>query len=74
MNKTAKLLTTQVILAIMARWRLDDWQQTMPGEGDHEPPEISRQWVIWQLIEHDLLHGGEISLTLKMYNLTPPDT
>lgn len=33
----------------------------------------SRQWVIWHLIEHDLHHGGEISLTLGMHGLPAPD-
>jgi hypothetical protein len=23
--------------------------------------ELSRQWVIWHVIEHDLHHGGELS-------------
>jgi len=57
----------------IARWTLDDWQQTMPGEGSHEPAVITRQWAIWHLIEHDLHHGGEISLTLGMHKLSPPD-
>jgi uncharacterized damage-inducible protein DinB len=45
----------------------------MPGEGTHEPSLITRQWVIWHLIEHDLHHGGEISLTMGMYRLKAPD-
>jgi len=28
-----------------------------------------RQWVIWHLLEHDIHHGGEISLILGMHGL-----
>ena len=51
-----------------------DWQQTYPGDDDDsEPAIITRQWVIWHLIEHDLHHGGEISLTLGMHGLPAPN-
>jgi uncharacterized damage-inducible protein DinB len=65
--------TEKYIHSSIARWTLSDWQETMPGEGTHEPPVISRQWAIWHLIEHDLHHGGEISLTLGMHKLVAPD-
>jgi len=29
--------------------------------------------VIWQVIEHDLHHGGELSFSLGMHNLAAPD-
>ena len=59
--------------AAMARWTPADWQLTYPGEEPSEPATITRQWVIWHLIEHDLHHGGEISLTLGMHELSAPD-
>ncbi|MBX3082189.1 MAG: DinB family protein [Anaerolineae bacterium] len=31
--------------------------------------DLTRQWVIWHLIEHDLHHGGELSFTLGMSGL-----
>jgi uncharacterized damage-inducible protein DinB len=58
----------------IARWTPSDWQHTYPGdEDDGEPAIITRQWVIWHLIEHDLHHGGEISLTLGMHGLSAPN-
>jgi uncharacterized damage-inducible protein DinB len=58
----------------IARWTPADWQQTYPGDDtDGEPAIITRQWVIWHLIEHDLHHGGEISLTLGMHGLPAPN-
>jgi uncharacterized damage-inducible protein DinB len=34
---------------------------------------FTRQWVVWHLIEHDLHHGGEISLILGSNGLTGLD-
>jgi len=33
----------------------------------------TRQWIIWHVIEHDIHHGGEISLTLGNHGLAAPD-
>ena len=63
--------TWDVIAAALARWRVPDLEvsfpNTDPDPGD--PGAFSRQWVIWHLIEHDLHHGGEISLVLGMHGL-----
>jgi uncharacterized damage-inducible protein DinB len=53
----------------IAGWTEEDWQATWPGEDESEPEIITRQWVIWHLIEHDLHHGGEISLTMGVHGL-----
>jgi uncharacterized damage-inducible protein DinB len=40
----------------------------------HRPRRTStRQWVIWHLIEHDLHHGGEVSLILGSHGLPAPE-
>jgi uncharacterized damage-inducible protein DinB len=65
--------TLDYIHSTIARWTPDEWALTIPGEGTHEPSVITRQWVVWHLIEHDLHHGGEISLTMGMYRLKAPD-
>lgn len=53
----------------IARWTTEDWDITWPGEYDGEPEIITRQWVIWHLIEHDLHHGGEISIILGSHGI-----
>jgi uncharacterized damage-inducible protein DinB len=55
----------QGMQAAIASWSAEDWDKTWPGKRG-EPDIITRQCVIWHLIEHDLHHGGEISLTLGM--------
>ena len=57
----------------MARWTPAEWEHIYKGERNGESYEIPRKWVIWHLIEHDLHHGGEISLTLGMHGLVAPD-
>lgn len=53
----------------IGNWTEEDWQQTWPGDPGDEPEIITRQWVIWHLIEHDVHHGGEISLTLGVHGI-----
>jgi uncharacterized damage-inducible protein DinB len=65
--------TQDYVQITMACWTPAEWKVAIPSEDDHDPPVITRQWVVWHLIEHDLHHGGEISITLGMHGLTPPD-
>jgi uncharacterized damage-inducible protein DinB len=65
--------TWQGMQDAIGRWSPEEWQQTYPGEDESEPEAITRQWVIWHLIEHDLHHGGEISLTLGMHGVPAVD-
>ena len=62
--------TWQGMQAAISSWSPQDWQQTWPGEDQTEPEVITRGWVIWHLIEHDLHHGGEISLTLGVHGIS----
>ena len=34
---------------------------------------LTRQWILWHLIEHDLHHGGELFFTLGMHGLPTPE-
>jgi uncharacterized damage-inducible protein DinB len=57
----------------IASWSAEEWQKTWPGEDKSEPDVITRPWVIWHLIEHDLHHGGEISITLGARGISALD-
>ncbi len=58
----------------VARWSSADMLMTFDDEDSQgNQIKVSRSWVIWHLIEHDLHHGGEISLTLGMHGLQAPD-
>ena len=57
------------------RWTPADLAHTFP----HDDPEwrdryvTSRSWVVWHVLEHDLHHGGEVSLTLGIHGLQAPE-
>lgn len=65
--------TWQGMQSAIASWSPEDWQKTWPGEDESEPEVLTRQWVLWHLIEHDLHHGGEISLTLGIHGIPALD-
>ena len=64
--------TWRLMAEARKRWTPEDWARTYPGE-EGDPETITVYWVIWHLVEHDLHHGGEISLTLGMHGLPAPD-
>jgi len=57
----------------LERWTPEDLEYIFRGERWGEPYELSRQWVIWHVIEHDLHHGGELSFSLGAHGLAAPD-
>jgi uncharacterized damage-inducible protein DinB len=59
----------QLIQNSLARWTLADLNHVFEGTYGGEEYSLTRQWIIWHVIEHDLHHGGEISLTLGAHGL-----
>ncbi len=61
--------TWQLMADAIARWSPADMQTTFPDDWEGKIVHLSRAWVVWHVLEHDLHHGGEISLTLGMHGL-----
>lgn len=61
--------TWAFIQARLERWTPDECAATFPDEWDGEVHQVSRHWVIYHVLEHDLHHGGELSLTLGLHGL-----
>ncbi len=61
--------TWQFMADCLARWSPDDMRQTFPDDWDGKQVDVSRAWVVWHVMEHDLHHGGELSLTLGVHGL-----
>ena len=61
--------TWQFMADSIARWSPDDMRQTFPDEWDGKVVYLSRAWVVWHVLEHDLHHGGEISITCGMHGI-----
>ena len=57
----------------LQRWTPADCAKTFPDEWDGQTYEVSRSWVIYHVIEHDLHHGSEVSLILGLNGLQPLD-
>src|SRR5207249_11581411 len=51
-------------------WSAADLAEPLMRVRRGEEFQFTRMWVIWHLIEHDLYHGGELSLTLGMHGVT----
>jgi len=61
--------TWQLMADCLARWSPADLQQTFPDEWEDQIVQLSRAWVVWHVLEHDLHHGGELSLTLGVHEI-----
>lgn len=57
--------TWRLIADCLERWTPADLGATFSSD----QRERTRQWIIWHVIEHDLSHGGELSLTLGAHGL-----
>jgi uncharacterized damage-inducible protein DinB len=65
--------TWQVMQEVLGRYTLADLQSTVQDESEGQIYTLTRGWVIWHVMEHDLHHGGEIAYSLGMHGLTAPD-
>lgn len=66
--------TWAFIEARLRRWTATEFAQTFPDEAaDGQVYEVSRSWVVYHVLEHDLHHGGEVSMILGMHHLRTPD-
>jgi uncharacterized damage-inducible protein DinB len=57
----------------LRRWTPDDLAEEFTRERRSGTQTITRQWVIWHLMEHDLHHGGEISQILGSHGVPALD-
>jgi uncharacterized damage-inducible protein DinB len=63
--------TWQVMEESINQWSADDLAVTVRDIDENGEEQLyTRQWVIWHLIEHDIHHGGEVSLTLGTFGLS----
>ena len=66
-------LTWAMIDGCLKRWTPAMIDDTFTYNRSSGPVTRTRQWIIWHVIEHDLHHGGEISLTLGNHGLASLD-
>jgi uncharacterized damage-inducible protein DinB len=67
--------TWDMIADALARWTSDDLgtifsPPTTLSEAEQRAfGELSREWIIWHVLEHEIHHGGELSLALGTQGL-----
>jgi uncharacterized damage-inducible protein DinB len=57
----------------LERWTSDDLAVGFTRTRPTGTQTYTRQWVVWHLVEHDLHHGGEISLILGTHGVPALD-
>lgn len=66
--------TWNMIQDALSRWTPADLNEVFHDTNENgEDVAVTRQWVIWHLIEHDLHHGGEMFFTMGVHGLATPD-
>lgn len=50
-------------------WTVDDLSRSFPHRFRGTDYLISRQWVIWRVLSHDIHHGGQLALILAMQRI-----
>ncbi len=63
----------QVIETTLTTWTVADLQQTYRHFYQGKMYAVSRQWVIWRIMSHDLHHGGELAILLGLQGIDIPD-
>ena len=62
--------TWQLIAGSLSTWTAADLDQmftppsAMSPDERQNAPNVSRGWIIWHVLEHEIHHGGEMSLVL----------
>jgi len=63
--------TWKMVEATLAQWTVDDLPEGFRQEYQGKAYLVSRQWVIWRMMAHDIYHGGQLSELLAMQGLFP---
>jgi uncharacterized damage-inducible protein DinB len=63
----------QMIVTTLSTWTVADLARTYRHLYQGKVYAVSRQWVIWRIMSHDLHHGGELSILLGLQGIDVPD-
>src|SRR5262249_26067214 len=64
--------TWQMIEDTLTQWSVADLAEVSLHPFQGQTYALSRQWMIWHVLAHDLHHGGELALTLGIQGIALP--
>jgi len=65
--------TYKMVEATLAQWTVDDLYVSFHQSYQGKTYAVSRQWVIWRILAHDIYHGGQLSEILAIEGIEPPE-
>ena len=65
--------TWLVVEATLAEWTVEDLDATFEQTYQGKVYAVSRQWVIWRIMAHDIQHGGQLSELLAQQGIFPTE-
>jgi len=63
----------QMVEATLSVWTLEDLAITFRLRYNGKMRDVSRQWVIWRVMAHDIHHGGQLTILLGAQGIDLPD-
>jgi uncharacterized damage-inducible protein DinB len=82
-NELPRMTADEIIKWLNKSWKmiednLNAWTVENLAETYHQPYqgnvyEVSKQWVIWRIMAHDIQHGGQLTILLRLQGIDPPD-
>lgn len=65
--------TWRLMADSIARWTPEERAGSVTAERYGQTHTLTRAWVVWHVLEHDLHHGGEMGYTLGMHGVAAPE-
>ena len=65
--------TWAMVEATLRQWTVDDLAWMFEHQYQGKVYAVSRQWVIWRIMAHDIQHGGQISELLGQQGVFPTE-
>lgn len=65
--------TWAMVEATLRQWTVDDLTATFEQPYQGKVYAVSRHWVIWRILTHDVHHGGQLSEILAIQGIEPPE-
>jgi len=66
-------ISWQLVEDKLRQWTVADLSKVYPLPYQGKTYAVSRQWVLWRIMAHDLHHGGEIALMLGEQGIAIPE-